>query len=254
MALFEARHIAASYTRAGETAQLFSDVCFVLEEGRIYDLIGSSGSGKSTLLKICALMIKRERGDLFLDNKESATFEPTVWRRQVCLVPQIPTLITGTVRDNLLFPWKLKVHAGQTPPDETTLISLLERAELVDIELDRDVSQLSGGQVARVALLRAFATKPQVLLLDEVDASLDDESASAIGRLTNSLVDKGIACLRIRHRKADGFASGTFTLKDSVLSYASHVADLKKANPPTLDPQTLDPPTPSSLSEEVARS
>ena len=88
-----------------------------------------------------------------------------------------------------------------------------------DVELGRDVSQLSGGQLARVALLRAFATKPPVLLLDEVDAALDPDSARAIGRLTRLLVGENMTCLRIRHRAADGFAAGTFELKDGALSY-----------------------------------
>ncbi|MCL1799386.1 MAG: ATP-binding cassette domain-containing protein [Eggerthellaceae bacterium] len=217
MTLFEARHIAASYVRAGEAVQLFSDASFTLEEGKIYDLTGPSGSGKSTLLRACALLMEHERGELYLEGRESAAFEPVQWRRRVCLVPQVPTLVAGTVRDNLVFPWKLKVHAGQAPPDDAALASLMEQAELVGIELGRDVSQLSGGQAARVALLRAFATKPQVLLLDEVDAALDDESAAAIGRLTSSLVGAGTTCLRIRHRSADGFASGTFALKDGTL-------------------------------------
>ena len=89
------------------------------------------------------------------------------------------------------------------------------------LELGRNAAQLSGGQAARVALLRAFATRPRVLLLDEVDAALDDESARAVGRLTKSLVDDRMACLRIRHRAADGVACGTFSLRDGALSYAS---------------------------------
>lgn len=221
MALFEAKEVEASYSRAGESVRLLSAISFTLEEGRVYDLIGPSGSGKSTLLRVCALMMERSGGKLLLQGKESAEFAPTSWRRQVCLVPQIPTLIPSTVRANLVLPWKLKVRAGQAPPDDKALVRLLERAELSNIELDRDVSQLSGGQVARIALLRAFATKPCVMLLDEVDAALDDESAHAIGRLTHSLVDKGLTCLRIRHRAADGFASGVFRLKEGTLSYSA---------------------------------
>ena len=118
-------------------------------------------------------------------------------------------------------PWTLSVNAGSAPPADGDFERLLEAADLHDVELGRNAAQLSGGQAARVALLRAFATRPRVLLLDEVDAALDDESARAVGRLTKSLVDDRMACLRIRHRAADGVACGTFSLRDGALSYAS---------------------------------
>ena len=221
MSLFQAEDIAVSYLRAGVRTTLLSGASFSLEAGGVYDLVGPSGSGKSTLLRVCARMLARDGGELFLDGAPSSSFEPVQWRRRVCLVPQQPALVGGTVRDNLLLPWRLKVRAGEAPPADDALRELLRYAELDDVGLDRDVSQLSGGQQARVALLRAFATRPAVLLLDEVDAALDDESARAVGRLTKSLVDDRMACLRIRHRAADGVACGTFSLRDGALSYAS---------------------------------
>ena len=120
-----------------------------------------------------------------------------------------------------MLPWTFKVRAGEEPPDDAFLKHLLVQAQLSDIALARDVSQLSGGQAARVALLRAFATKPAVLLLDEVDAALDSESAHSIGVLTRALVKDDMTCLRIRHRSADGLATGTFTLKDGRLIYGA---------------------------------
>ena len=63
-----------------------------------------------------------------------------------------------------------------------------------------------------------------VLLLDEVDAALDNGSACAIGRLTKALVDERTTCVRIRHRAADGFASGTFTLRAGALTYADNLS------------------------------
>ena len=146
----------------------------------MYDLVGPSGSGKSTLLRVCARTLARDGGELFLDGAPSSSFEPVQWRRRVCLVPQQPALVGGTVRDNLLLPWTLSVNAGSAPPADGDLERLLEAADLHDVELGRNAAQLSGGQAARVALLRAFATRPRVLLLDEVDAALDDESARAV--------------------------------------------------------------------------
>ena len=221
MSLFRAEHIALSYRRGGEAVPLLRDASFSLEAGAICDLVGPSGAGKSTLLRACSLMLGRDSGELYLDGRPSSAFKPTEWRRQVCLVPQQAALVAGTVRDNLVLPWRLKVNAGTQPPADDELARLLDAAELSDVGLARDVSQLSGGQAARVALLRAFATRPRVLLLDEVDAALDDDSALAVGRLT----DERTACLRIRHRASDGFASGTFTLADGALSFAPASAE-----------------------------
>lgn len=220
MTLFRAEHIAVSYLRDGVEVPVLVDQSFSLEAGRIYDLTGPSGAGKSTMLRVCALMLARQGGELYLGGEPSSSFKPIEWRRRVCLVPQDPSLIAGSVRSNLVLPWTLKVNAGKEPPTDEVLSRLLEMAQLSDVGLDRDVSQLSGGQAARVALLRAFATAPEVLLLDEVDSALDAESACAVGRMTRALVGPRMACLRIRHRAPDGFANGAYTLRDGILSYA----------------------------------
>lgn len=221
MTLFKAENIAASYQRSGECASLFARVSFELAAGCVYDLVGPSGSGKSTLLRVCALMLARDAGELYVDGEASSSFDPVQWRRRVCLVPQQPALVGGTVRDNLLLPWTLAVNAQVPKPSDDELERLLFEADLSDVGLDRSAAQLSGGQQARVALLRAFVTHPDVLLLDEVDAALDDESARAVGRLTKELVSEHMACLRIRHRASDGVAIGTFELRDGTLSYSA---------------------------------
>lgn len=218
MALFDAEHIIVSFDGDVKMRPILAGVSLSLEAGNIYDLVGSSGSGKSTLLRALSRMIDVCKGEMRLEGKSSADFSPTQWRKRICLVPQVATLIPGTVKDNLVFPWKFKVRKEETHPSDTYLVRLLDQAQLSHIELSRDVAQLSGGQAARIALLRAFVTKPQVLLLDEVDAALDNDSANAIGALTQSFVGKDATCLRIRHRPSDGFAHATYTLEDGALS------------------------------------
>lgn len=222
MALFQAQHIGVIYHRNGVPYEPFSDISFSLDAGCLYNLMGPSGSGKSTLLSACARMLPRTRGTLMLNGVLEADIRPNDWRRRVCLVPQAASLIPGTVRENLLLPWTLKIHDNEIPPSDEELTLWLSRAILDDISLDQAASQLSGGQQARVALLRAFVTKPNVLLLDEVEAALDDESAAAIGRLTYTMLDDHTTCLRIRHRADDGYAFGTFTLSEGTLTYTQH--------------------------------
>ena len=171
------------FRRDGQPFVPFADVSFSLEAGCLYNLTGPSGSGKSTLLNASALMLPRSGGTLALEGVPVDRFKPTEWRRRVCLVPQAASLVSGTVRDNLLFPWTLKVNAGSPKPDDDVLNEMLSLAMLDGVTLDHAAAQLSGGQLARVALLRAFATRPTVLLLDEVEAALDEESAVAVSRL-----------------------------------------------------------------------
>ncbi len=217
MSLFEVRDLCVAYEGDGEKAPVkLESISFALDEGAVYDLTGPSGVGKSMLLRACAQMMPLKGGHLLLKGTASTSFTYQEWRRRVCLVPQRASLIPGTIRDNLLLPWTLKVNRGRTAPSDTELEQLLQKV-LLDVPLDRDAAKLSGGQAARVALLRVFATKPSVMLLDEVDAALDDESALAVGKLTASLVGEGATCLRIRHRPPDGIASAIFQMDQGQL-------------------------------------
>lgn len=219
MALFEARGLCVSYEMADEPggpAPRLENISLCLERGRIYDLTGPSGAGKSMLLRACAQMMAVQSGTLALNGEDSSAFSFQEWRRRVSLVPQHASLVKGTIRDNLLLPWTLRVNRGAQPPSDEELQGLLDAAAL-GVTLDRDAAKLSGGQAARVALVRTFATKPDVLLLDEVDAALDDASADAVGELTERMAAAGAACLRIRHRASDGRAAEIFRLERGIL-------------------------------------
>ena len=186
--------------------------------GTLVDVVGPSGAGKSTLLLALARLLPGAEGALKLDGHPASEIDPRTWRARVAYLPQRSALLPGTVESNLRAPWLLKIRAGIPAPDPAALRAALDRIHLADVALDRDVERLSEGQAARIALLRTVLTKPQVLLLDEPDAALDEASADEVGRLTREFADGGGAVVRVRHHRADGLADRRLRLEAGTLT------------------------------------
>ncbi len=200
----------------GDAVAVLDGVSLAIASGEVVDVVGESGSGKTTLLRALALLLPTARGELSLDGVPSESISPYTWRAQVALLPQVPAIVDGTVRDNLLLPWHLKARRYETIPHDDALEWYLEQARL-DVALDRDASRLSVGQRARVALLRTLVTAPKVLLLDEADAALDSESSLAVTQATRQFADDGGAVVRVRHRESDGLATRRLLMRAGAL-------------------------------------
>lgn len=226
--LLEASHM--TITRPGDTGPVavVSDASLSLREGTLTDVVGPSGSGKTTLLLALARLLPGVRGELVLQGKPASQWSPQVWRTRVALLPQTSSMAPGSVADNLLLPYTLKVrhHAapaappagGPVMPSTDQLRSALDRVGLADIALDRTSARLSVGQASRVALLRVLLTGPAVLLLDEPDAALDDESAAQVAAMTGEFVSGGGAVVRVRHLRSDAAADALYRLEGGVLT------------------------------------
>lgn len=215
-------------TLTNESGNFFAvnNISFALSEGEIVDIVGQSGAGKSTLMSALALLTPHSSGTVDLDGLNSNSVDPRVWRTKVALVQQKPTLTEKTVRDELLFPFTLKIRKGHSLPTEQELRELLDSAGLEDIDLSRLINRLSIGQQARVAFLRTAVTKPKVLLLDETDASLDYKSAEMLRALIQLFSDKGGAVLRVRHKPDDGLATRRITMeKGEIIEDSGQVTD-----------------------------
>jgi putative ABC transport system ATP-binding protein len=212
-----------SVTRPGDHGpiRVLDAVDLTLEAGTLTDIVGPSGSGKTTLLLSLSRLLPGVEGDLSLAGTPAAGIEPVVWRTRVAYLPQRSALLSGTVLDNLLLPWRLKVRAAAAAPSPERLRAALDRVQMRDVALDRPSTRLSEGQCARVALLRTVLTRPEVLLLDEPDASLDNESAEQVGSLTSEFVDGGGAVVRVRHLRSDQRADRRLHLEAGRLTEAS---------------------------------
>ena len=221
-------------TRPGDSGPVtvVSDASISLSEGTLTDVVGPSGSGKTTLLLALARLLPDVRGDLTLEGRPASDWSPQLWRTRVALLPQTSSMTPGTVADNLLLPYTLKVRhrvgaapadAGYAPADATAITphpvptadelrAALDQVGLADIALDRPSARLSVGQASRVALLRVLLTAPAVLLLDEPDAALDNESAAEVAVMTGEFVREGGAVVRVRHLRTDAGADALFRL------------------------------------------
>jgi putative ABC transport system ATP-binding protein len=213
-----------SYARPAEAGAVtvFSGLDLELEAGSLVDVCGPSGSGKTTLLLALARLLPDTSADaLELEGIPAASWRPEEWRAAVALMPQKSTLAPGTVRDNLLLPWTLRVRAHSDQPGDAAMRAALDSVGLDDVELDRQATRLSAGQASRVVLLRIVATAPKAMLLDEPDAALDDDSAGLVGTLVRSFVAEGGAVVRVRHLRVDAAADRRLRLEDGRLAEVS---------------------------------
>jgi putative ABC transport system ATP-binding protein len=135
---------------------------------------GPSGSGKSTLLRLLNRLADPDAGRVLYRGADVRERDPLELRREVCLVPQLPALLDGTVAGNLRYAACLR---GGEEPDVARLLDL---AGLDPSFADRDAARLSVGEQQRAMLARALAVKPRVLLLDEPTSALDAEARDAI--------------------------------------------------------------------------
>jgi putative ABC transport system ATP-binding protein len=166
--LFEIQKV--SYSRAGKL--VLRDLDARLPVGAS-SVVGPSGSGKSTLLRLLNRLADPESGRVVYEGKDVCEYDPLALRREVCLVPQLPALIEGTVHDNVAYGPRLAGHSFDAR-------SCLELAGLDPAFEDRDAAKLSVGEQQRVMLARALALEPRVLLLDEPTSALDQAARDAV--------------------------------------------------------------------------
>lgn len=152
---------------------------FAVRDGALLAVVGHNGAGKSTLLRLLALLEAPTEGRVLLDGAVVPRRPPAALRRRVTLVEQRPILFRGTVRDNLAYGLEAR-GLGRTAVDGV-VGDVAERLGLGPL-LERRRHELSDGEVQRVAVARALAVRPDVLLLDEPASSADRAAAGALHR------------------------------------------------------------------------
>jgi len=195
-AMLEVRDLRKTY---GDRVVL-DDVDLTVERGDVVCLIGSSGSGKSTLLRCLNLLETVDDGVILHDGVEitDPTLDPRRARLRMGMVFQAYNLFPHlTVLDNVTLAPR-RVHGLSRADAEARATELLERFGLVE-HASKHPDRLSGGQQQRVALVRALATGPELLLLDEITAALDPELVGSVLTVVRELADAGTTMILATH-------------------------------------------------------
>ncbi len=200
--MIELRNLSKRFVTADGPVEALNNVNLTVNDGDIYGIIGMSGAGKSTLVRCINMLERPTEGSVLLDGRDLGALtkkEMQGVRREVTMIFQsFNLLMQSTCLQNVMFPLKL-IHTPKAEA-EARARELLETVSLPD-KANVYPAQLSGGQQQRIAIARALATRPRVLLCDEATSALDPKTTQSILELIRQINrDTGITVIVITHQ------------------------------------------------------
>jgi len=148
----------------------------IIPANKITCIVGESGGGKTTFLRLLNKMINCTEGAVYYNDNPLSAINSIELRREVVMLPQVPAIFTGTVRDNLLIGLKF---SDKPLLEDEKLVQALNMVHL-DKPLEENADRLSGGERQRLALGRVILMEPKVFLLDEPSSALDEGTEKII--------------------------------------------------------------------------
>ncbi|WP_255320527.1 ABC transporter ATP-binding protein, partial [Bacillus thuringiensis] len=198
----EIKDISFRYSNQENVSFSLQNINLTIQGGSTYALVGPSGSGKTTLISLLERFYKPSSGKICIGGEDIENFSLMSWRSQIGYVSQEHSLISGNVRENLIF-------GLAEQPSEDKLIEACKMAcawgfiEKLPNGLDTYIGEkgggLSGGQRQRIAIARMFLKNPEIILLDEATANLDSQSEEIVHSAMKEIT-KGRTAIIIAHR------------------------------------------------------
>lgn len=200
--MIEIRNLTKSFQSGNNTIEALKDVNLTIPDGDIYGIIGMSGAGKSTLVRCINMLERPTSGTVIIDGRDMgslSTAELRAARRNITMIFQgFNLLMQRDCLSNICFPLELagvkKAAAEKRARELLEVVGLPDKAKAYP-------AQLSGGQQQRIAIARALATNPKVLLCDEATSALDPKTTHSILNLIRDINrELGITAIVITHQ------------------------------------------------------
>lgn len=200
--MIEIKNLSKTFKTADSSLDALKNVSLTINDGDIYGIIGMSGAGKSTLVRCINMLERPTEGQILIDGVDMGSLSSKQLRdarRNITMIFQgFNLLMQRNCLKNICFPLELE---GMKKEDaKKRALELLEIVGLPD-KAKAYPAQLSGGQQQRIAIARALATNPKVLLCDEATSALDPNTTHSILNLIRDISKKlGITVIIITHQ------------------------------------------------------
>lgn len=200
--MIQIKNLSKTFATADGTVDALKDVNITVNDGDIYGIIGMSGAGKSTLVRCMNMLERPSGGSVIIDGVDVGKLSDKELRRERQKITMIfqgfNLLMQRTCLKNICFP--LELAGVKRDEAEKKATELLETVGLPD-KANAYPAQLSGGQQQRIAIARALATNPKILLCDEATSALDPKTTQSILSLIKDINRKtGITVIIITHQ------------------------------------------------------
>jgi thiol reductant ABC exporter CydD subunit len=185
-----------SFSYPAREGDVLRGVDLDLAPGETVALVGESGSGKSTVAALLLRLVEPDSGRVVVGDTDLGAVDAAAWRRLVAWVPQRPTLVRGSIADNIRLG---RSDASDAEVHEAARLAGADSIASFETLVGEGARPLSAGELQRIALARAFLRDASLVILDEPTANLDAASVAAIGDAVSRLcADRTV--LLIAHR------------------------------------------------------